>query len=176
MPVVGPIKDTRVLVVYDTDSAGFGGPLDMNGPAVGNLAYAQPGGNLALRISIEFGQPNTKYQVFLVCGPAHSAACGFITIGVLVTNAVGAGAGGFNIPAPVLEAAPFGPGFRNDHVDLLGSDPRRSSLTAGAINYFVCKRVSAGSTKAIPKGMATATPGDPAAAKQSKAKAKGKRR
>ena len=32
----------------------------MRGPEVGTVDYSQPGGNLALRIGIEFGQPNTR--------------------------------------------------------------------------------------------------------------------
>ncbi|MFY9556288.1 MAG: hypothetical protein WAV47_16365 [Blastocatellia bacterium] len=162
MPVVGPIKETRVLVVYDTDSGGFGGPLDMNGPEIGGVRYAQPGGNLVLKISLEFGQPNTKYQVFLVCGPAHAAACGFINIGVLPTDAAGAGSVGINVPQAVLESAPFGPGFRNDHLDLLRGvgDLSKGGLAAGAINYFVCKRREGAAPAKIPRGM-EAQAGDP---------------
>jgi hypothetical protein len=141
MPLVGPIKDTNVPIVYDTDSGGFGGPLDMRGPEIGNVRYAQPGGNLALRITLEFGQPNTKYQVFLVCGAAHSASCGFTVIGSLATNAAGAGAAGITVPVAVLQNPPYGPGFRNDHIDLLAGvgNLSKGGLTAGAINYFVCK-------------------------------------
>jgi hypothetical protein len=55
-----------------------------------------------------------------------------------------AGSGSATIAAPlgVLLSAPFGPGYRNDHLDLL--DPAagfaKGALTAGAINYFVCRR------------------------------------
>src|SRR2546425_10517318 len=131
--LVGPIKETHVSVVYDSDSGGFGGPGDMRGPEIGSLIYSQPGGNLVIKINLEFGQPNTKYQVFLVCGPAHALGCGFITIGVLTTNAVGTGAGGFNVPLAVLENPPFGPGYRTDHVDLLrnAGDLSKGFLTAG---------------------------------------------
>ena len=31
MPIVGPITETRVPIVYDSDTGGFGGPGDMNG-------------------------------------------------------------------------------------------------------------------------------------------------
>jgi hypothetical protein len=67
-PPVGPIKETHVQLAYDTDSGGFGGPLDMRGPLVGEVTYVQPGGNLGIRINLEFGQPNTKYEVFLSVG------------------------------------------------------------------------------------------------------------
>ena len=169
MPVVGPIKETVVPVVYDTDSGGFGGPSDMRGPEIGAVSYSQPGGNLLIKIKLEFGQPNTKYQVFLVCGPAHNASCGFITIGVVATDAAGAGAVNVTVPAPVLENAPFGPGFRNDHIDLLRGvgDINKGVLTAGAINYFVCRR-PAGATaaaKPIPKEMQKVSEGDPGGGK-----------
>jgi hypothetical protein len=163
MPTVGPTKETHVLVVYDTDSGGFGGPGDMKGPEIGEVQYTQPAGNLVLRITLEFGQPNTTYRVFLVCGPAHSAACGFITIGNLPTNAVGAGSVNINVPAAVLQNPPFGPGFRNDHLDLLRGvgDLSRGALTAGAINYFVCRRVAGVPTGKVPAAMEAVSAGDP---------------
>jgi hypothetical protein len=172
-PPVGPIKETHVLMAYDTDAGGFGGPLDMRGPLVGEVTYTQPGGNLALRINLEFGQPNTKYEVFLVCGPAHAAACGFITIGILATNAVGAGAVGVNVPAAVLQAPPFGPGFRNDHLDLLavGGSFKGGAITAGAINYLVCRRVAGAAAAKVPREMEKAGVGDPMGQKAPKGKA-----
>jgi hypothetical protein len=65
MPTVGPQTSTIVSIVYDTDSGGFGGPADMTGPAIGNLSYRQDSADdLNLTVAIEFGQPNTVYQVF----------------------------------------------------------------------------------------------------------------
>jgi hypothetical protein len=176
-PPVGPIKETHVLLAYDTDAGGLGGPLDMRGPLVGEVLYVQPGGNLGIRINLEFGQPNTKYEVYLVCGPAHAAACGFITIGVLATNAAGAGVAGFNVPAGVLQGAPFGPGFRNDHIDLLAGvgNLKGGCITAGAINYFVCKRAAGAAEAAVPKGMEKARAGDPLGEKALKEKSRAKR-
>jgi hypothetical protein len=141
MPKVGPITETSVLVVYDTDKGGFGGPLDMSGPQIGLLAYSEPGDNLHVTINLEFGQPNTSYEVFLVGGAAHALATGFIGIGVLSTNGVGAGSGTFTVPHARLLAPPFGPGYRTDHIDLLHGlgDLSRGCLTAGEINYFVCR-------------------------------------
>ena len=74
MPKVGPKTETNVLVVYDTDNGGFGGPLHMSGPPTGMLKFSEPGDNLHITINIEFGQPNTSYEVFLVGGPAHALA------------------------------------------------------------------------------------------------------
>jgi hypothetical protein len=138
--IVGPIAETNVPVIYDTDAGGFGGPLDMNGPQVGVAAYSEPGDNLHVKINVEFGQPSTSYEVFLVGGPAHAMATGFISIGTLVTNPVGSGAGVFTVPHATLIAPPFGPGYRTDHIDLLhgAGDLSRGCITAGAINYFVC--------------------------------------
>ena len=164
MPTVGPIKDTRVPMVYDSDSAGFAAPADMRGPEVGRVSYTRSAtGNLQLKISVEFGQINTKYTVYLVCGPAHATACGFITIGTLATNAAGAGSLGVSVPVGVLQNAPFGPGYRTDHLDLIGSDPRTSILSIGAINYFVCRRAAGAAAAAeaeTPAGMETGS-GDP---------------
>jgi hypothetical protein len=140
MPTVGPKTETSVLMVYDTDSGGFGGPLDMTGPQIGLLAYSEPGDNLHITIGVEFGHPSTSYEVFLVGGPAHALATGFIGIGVLNTNAVGSGTATFTVPHVRLLAAPFGAGYRTDHIDLLHGlgDLSKGCLTAGEINYFVC--------------------------------------
>ncbi|MBD0370471.1 MAG: hypothetical protein ICV60_06515 [Pyrinomonadaceae bacterium] len=149
MPTVGPIRETNVPMVYDSDSAGFAAPADMRGPENGSVAYTQAAnGSLQLRIRVEFGQVNTKYQVYLVCGPSHATACGFVTIGTLTTNAAGAGAAAITVPLAVLQAAPFGPGFRNDHLDLIGNDPRTSILSVGAINYYICRGQAGGAAKA----------------------------
>lgn len=161
MPTVGPVKETTVPMVYDSDSAGFAAPADMRGPEVGSVSYTQAAdGSLQLRIKVEFAQVNAKYQVFLVCGPAHAAACGFITIGTLATNAAGSGAAAINVPAAVLQNSPFGPGFRNDHLDLIGNDPRTSILSIGAINYFVCRRAAGAAAAQAPSGMEVGI-GDP---------------
>ena len=140
MPKVGPQKETQVPMVYDTDSGGFGGPGDMTGPQIGLTAYSEPGDNLHINLTIEFGQPSTRYEVFLTGGPSHALATGFIAIGTVSTNAAGSGAGAFLVPHATLLAPPFGPGYRTDHIDLLRGvgDLSKGVLTAGAINYFVC--------------------------------------
>lgn len=162
MPTVGPVKETNVPMVYDSDSAGFTAPGDMRGPEVGSVSYTQSAnGSLQLRIKVEFAQVSTKYQVFLVCGPSHALACGFVTIGTLTTNAAGSGAATINVPVAVLQSPPFGPGFRNDHLDLIGDDPRTSILSIGAINYFVCRRAAGAAAPEAPSGMETSTSGDP---------------
>lgn len=164
--IVGPITTTNVPVVYDNDTGGFGGPLDMGGPQIGIVAYSEPGDNLHVSINIEFGQPSTSYDVFLVGGPAHALATGFISIGTLLTNAVGSGAGVFTVPHATLVAHPFGPGYRNDHIDLLhaAGDLSRGVLTAGAINYFVCpgKETPGGQNIKMPAAsLGTPGQGDP---------------
>jgi hypothetical protein len=123
-------------VIYDTDSNGFGGPGDMNGPGIGEVAYRQaPDSSLQLDVRLEFAQLVTTYEAFLVCGAAHSLACGFVSAGTVTTDAVGAGSGTLTVPAGVLLAAPFGPGYRSDHLDLLqgAGDVSRGLLTAGAL-------------------------------------------
>lgn len=141
---VGPMPETQVPVVFDADTNGFGGPLDMDGPEVGLIAYSEPGGNLHIKVTIEFAFPSTTYEVFLVGGPAHNVSTGFITIGTLITNAVGAGSGAYTVAHATLLASPFGPGYRTDHVDILHAvgDLSKGTLTAGAINYFVCRETT----------------------------------
>ena len=104
--------------------------------------YSQLGGDLQLKAEIEFAQPGTTYEVFLVCGPAHGLGCGFVTVGTITTNPLGAGVTGITVPFAVLVSAPFGPGYRTDHIDILRGvgDLSKGILTAGAINYFVCQR------------------------------------
>ena len=113
----------------------------MDGPEVGLVAYSEPGDNLHIEIKVEFGQPSASYEVFLVGGPAHSMATGFIGIGSLPTNAAGAGSGIFTVAHATLLSPPFGPGYRTDHIDLLHAvgDLSKGCVTAGAINYFVCR-------------------------------------
>ncbi len=134
---VGPQLTTNVEMVYDTDSNGLGGGADMVGPVIGNVSYRQgSNGRLNLVLHTDFAQPNTTYQIFPTCGPSHALACGFITLGTLTTNAAGMGNAGIIVPLTTLQAPPFGCGYRTDHVDLIGGGIS-SSLTAGAINYFV---------------------------------------
>lgn len=143
MTVVGPVTTTNVVMIYDTDSNGFGGPGDMNGPAIGEVAYRQaPDSSLQLDTRLEFAQPLTTYEVFLVCGAAHSLACGFVSAGTVTTDALGAGSATLTVSTGVLLTAPFGPGYRSDHLDLLQGvgDLSKGLLTAGALNYLVCRR------------------------------------
>ena len=142
MPIVGPIKETNVPMVYDTDDRGVGGPADMNGPQIGITAYSEPGDNLHLQLTVEFARPSTKYEVFLTAGPSHALAMGFIGVGVLATNAAGAGNGTFTVPHATLLAPPFGAGYRTDHIDLLraAGDLTGGVLVTGAVNYFVCSQ------------------------------------
>ena len=140
---VGPITSTTVPLVYDSDTGGFGGPLDMTGPAVGTVSYLQNNASeLELTITVDFGQPSTAYEIFFTCGPAHAMACGFTSIGTLTTDVAGAGSATVFVSLGVLLGGPFGPGYRTDHVDLLagGGDLGKGLLTAGAVNYFVCRR------------------------------------
>jgi hypothetical protein len=176
MTTVGPQTFTHALLVYDNDSNGFGGPLDMTGPEVGQVRYFQEGnGSLHVRIELNFGQPNTTYDVFLTCGPSHDLACGFSAIDTLTTDAVGFGVSVTTVSIAVLQAPPFGPGYRSDHIDLIQVNDPRSILTAGAINYFVCTREGTprpqeGERERVMKGegdpskvQAQARQGDPAA-------------
>jgi hypothetical protein len=143
MTVVGPNTETNVLVIYDADTNGFGGPGDMNGPEIGEVAYRQAGDStLELTVKLDFAQPATTYEAFLVCGAAHNLGCGFVSIGTVVTDSIGAGSATITAPLSLLLGAPFGRGYRSDHLDLLQAvgDLSKGLLTAGALNYFVCRK------------------------------------
>src|SRR6266576_2649966 len=108
----------------------------MIGPDIGRVNYSQSSvGALTLSPHTDFAQPNTTYQIFLVCGASHALACGFVSKGTLTTNATGLGNVSVTFPLATLQAAPFGCGYRTDHIDLIGG-PLGSVLAAGAINYF----------------------------------------
>lgn len=174
MPTVGPITETHVPLVYDTDNHGLGGPLDMTGPEIGEVVYSQDAGDdLKVTIHLLFGWPLTTYQVFLVGGPSHALGTGFTTIGTLTTNAVGAGTATFLVPFAVLQNhPPYGPGYRTDHIDMLVhvGDESRGGLTAGAINYFVCgKQAHPGATGALAERAVRSATGDPHASKKNSA-------
>jgi hypothetical protein len=134
---VGPVTVTSVLMVYDSDGNGLGGSADMVGSEIGTVKYRQNSlGSLILTLHTDFAQPNTTYDISLTCGPSHALACGFLTQGTLTTNGTGVGNASDTFSIATLRGAPFGCGFRTDHVDLIGG-PLGSVLTAGAINYFV---------------------------------------
>jgi hypothetical protein len=169
MTTVGPQTSTTVPLVYDTDDRGLGGPPNMDGPIVGEVAYHQDGAdNLIIEVQVQYGQANKKLEVFLVGGPAHSLSTGFVTIGSLVTNGAGFAAGVFPVPHGSLITSPFGPGYRTDHLDILGGvgDLTAGAYTAGAVNYFVCRqRHGKGEAAAVAVGVSAkdlkAQEGDP---------------
>ena len=139
MSIVGPQTFTQVPLVIDADP--IGGQINMDGPVVGNIQYHQSAGDaLELKITLEYGKDSKKYEVFLVDGPSHALATGFITIGALSTDANGAGSATLTVPLAALVAAPFHTGYLTCHVDMLASVGVLSagSFTAGAINFFVC--------------------------------------
>jgi hypothetical protein len=114
--------NTKVDFVQDVATGGSFADLDMAGPTgFGFVNFNQDdAGNLRVVASLKNAEPNTTYEIFLVCGPTHDTACGFISIGTLTTNGQGNGnSGAIDVPLATLQAAPFGSGDRTDHIDLL---------------------------------------------------------
>lgn len=133
--------NTKVDLVQDC-STGCSETVDMAGPTgFGFINYNQnANGDLRLVVSVKNAEPNTEYSgVFLVCGPTHSSACGFVDAGDLVTNGQGNGNATMILSVESLQASPFGPGSRTDHFDLLKGvgDVSAGVYTATGINYVV---------------------------------------
>jgi hypothetical protein len=128
--------NTKLEVIHD--SAG-NGTLDMLGPVAGFCNYNQDdAGNLRIVFVIKDGAANTTYQIFLVAGPTHAQATGYIEIGNLTTNEIGRGnSGNIWVPVSTLQAAPFGNGTRTDHVDAIYSGPPQDVFCATPLNYTV---------------------------------------
>ena len=113
---------TKIDLFQDT-SVGGGEPIDMVGPTgFGFVNFNQNGdSDLRIVVSLKNAEPNTTYQgAYLVCGPAHNAACGFIDVGELTTNGQGNGTAQMWVDVETLQASPFGPGAQTDHFDLIG--------------------------------------------------------
>jgi hypothetical protein len=154
---------TQVDLRYDSDNNGLGGAADMLGAKVGVVQYVQHSdGLLRLTVIVTFGAPLTTYRIFLVCGPSHDLACGFVDLGPLTTDAAGMGQAAVD-----NVGAPFGTGYRNDHVDLLQGegDLSKGILAAGAINYFQ-PPIEAAAAAAAASVAGAVKPGDPSAAPQ----------
>lgn len=124
--------NTKVDFIQDVATGGSIADLDMAGPTgFGFVNFNQDNaGNLRVVASLKNAEPNTTYEIFLVCGPTHDTACGFISIGTLTTNGQGNGnSGAVDVPLATLQAAPFGAGDRTDHIDLIQGP---GDLSAGA--------------------------------------------
>lgn len=110
MPTVGPITTTTVPIVYDTDNNGLGGPLNMAGATIGNVTYHQePDGSLVLAFTLEFAQPNTRYTVYFVCGPAHASGAGSCPSGLSALTPSALRALLSRCPSPICRMHPSGP-------------------------------------------------------------------
>ncbi len=126
--------NTKLEVMHDSAVP----PMDMLGPVAGFCNYNQDDvGNLRVVFVVEGGAPNTTYQIFLVAGPTHAQAQGYIQIGTLTTNTVGRGnSGDIWVSVSTLQGAPFGPGLRIDHVDV-GNYALNDWFTATPLEYTV---------------------------------------
>ncbi len=146
---VSATPNTKVDMFQDC-SSGCPEPVDMAGPTgFGFVNFNQDNsGVLRVVVSLKNAQPNTTYQIWLVCGPTHAAACGFTTIGTLTTNGVGNGnAGAIIVPLSTLQASPYGAGSRTDHIDLGAGVGNLSAgfYAVGGINYTVPAAVAGAS-------------------------------
>lgn len=134
---VGATANTKVDLFQDR-SAGGAEAIDMDGPTgFGFVNFNQnEDGDLRLVVSLKNAEPNTTYEgMFLVCGPTHATACGFIDIGEITTNGQGNATETLWLEVETLQASPFGSGARTDHFDLIG--PLGDVYAASGIDYLV---------------------------------------
>ena len=135
--LVSAAAATKIDLMQDR-SAGGSETLDMDGPTgFGFVNFNQNGqDDLRLLVSLKNAEPNTTYEgMFLVCGPTHDDACGFVDIGSLTTDDDGNGSANMWLDVETLQASPFGPGSRTDHFDLIG--PAGDVYAASGIDYTV---------------------------------------
>jgi len=128
--------NTKVDLVQDVAS-GPVGVLDMDGPTgFGFINFNQnANGDLHITVSLKNAEPNTEYSgVFLVCGPTHASACGYVDVGDLTTNGQGNGNA-----TMILSAADLGSGSYTDHFDLMKDvgDQSAGVYVASGLNYIV---------------------------------------
>jgi hypothetical protein len=140
-PAASASRITQELIFQDCGT-GCPEPVDMAGPTgFGWVNYYTIGdGDLKVTVALHHAEPNTTYEIFLVCGPTHDTACGFTVIGSLTTDAYGRGrANQIIVRLATLQAPPYGSGDRTDHIDLLKSagDLSGGLYAAGNINYTV---------------------------------------
>jgi hypothetical protein len=132
--------NTKVMLVEDAAPGGIG-VIDMIGPTgFGFVNFNQDAKyDLRVTISLKNAQCDTEYVIFLVAGPTHAQAMGYISIGTLTTNEVGNGNQEIQVPLSTLQAYPFGSGGRTDHIDMLKGvgDASAGCYVAAGINYFV---------------------------------------
>lgn len=131
---------TKVDLVQDVASGGVG-VLDMDGlTGFGFINFNQDAnGDLRLTVSLKNADPDTEYNgVFLVCGPTHASACGYVDVGDITTNNQGNGNATMILSASYLNDT-FGPGARTDHFDLLKGvgDLSAGVYVASGIDYLV---------------------------------------
>lgn len=131
--------NTKLDLVQDC-STGCAEPLDMDGPTgFGFINFNQNAdGDLRVVVSLKNAEPNTEYTgAFLVCGPTHATACGFINIGSVTTNGQGNGNAHLSVPVATLQAA-FGSGAKTDHFDLIAATNATGGVYAATgLDYIV---------------------------------------
>ena len=113
--VANATPNTKVDLFQDVGSAGGG--LDMAGPTgYGFINYNKnASGSLRVVAALKNAAPNTTFTIYLVCGPTHATACGFIEIGTITTDDDGnATSGAIWIDDPPYVGGP------DDHIDLIG--------------------------------------------------------
>lgn len=132
--------NTKVNLVQDC-STGCAEAVDMEGPTgFGFVNFNQNAdGDLRVTVSLKNAEPNTTYSgVFLVCGPSHASACGYVDVGDLTTNGQGNGNATMILAVEDLQDSPFGPGARTDHFDLIAATNATGGVyAASGIDYVV---------------------------------------
>jgi hypothetical protein len=129
--------NTKVDLIQDVAPGGVGA-IDMAGDTgFGFINFNQnANGDLRVTISLKNASPNTEYNgVFLVCGPTHATACGFVDVGDMTTNNQGNANATMMLSTSFLNDE-FGSGAKTDHFDLIGNGSGDVYVASG-IDYIV---------------------------------------
>jgi hypothetical protein len=120
-PLVAQADEVHGAALRRHDGEAGGEATDGFGPGFGAVAHGvDDEGTLRLAVSLRGAAPATSHELYLVCGPAVEAACGYARVGLLVTDERGdADSGELAVPPGTLAAEPFGAGARRDHLTVV---------------------------------------------------------
>ena len=126
--------NVKIAVFQDVPPGGSSADIDFMGPTgFGFVNYSQDDitGDMHVTASLKGVAPDKTYFIFLVNGPDHTSASGFVLIAALTTNIRGNGTAPVTVPAAVLEFLAFGAESVLGHIDMFAFDDTGIDFSAG---------------------------------------------